>query len=127
MKNNMEYPLKKDEAWEEAEAMKSKLKKVGIDKPNTKDHEEASKKVDNESYIRHHLVHALLQAPKDIMACTHFFGHFCPHKSTFGGNGVILRWGHFQRALNPTIIVIIYLIVDFFKQLPLVFKSVNIF
>lgn len=24
------------------------------------------------------------------MACTHFFGHFCPHNSTFNGKGVIL-------------------------------------
>ncbi|MFA6171898.1 MAG: hypothetical protein WC715_05635 [Patescibacteria group bacterium] len=26
----------------------------------------------------------------EIMECTHFVGHVCPQKSTFGGNGIIL-------------------------------------
>lgn len=32
----------------------------------------------------------LLEINNSYLACTHFFGHFCPHNSTFGGKGIIL-------------------------------------
>ncbi len=54
---------------------------------------------------------------RDSMACPHFFGHGCSHKSTFGGQFVKLSWSHSEFRLDSHVIMIRYNQLSYFIQI----------